>query len=183
MLNDSLIIELKEKLNREGIILSFTGPFSQGIIEEMGDALKSYLKDEKNNRGGIYKVFSVFIEQTQNVKNYAFDFDDRAEKEKILSSGTMIIGEKDSSYFVCSGNLIKKEDTTKLKRKLNQINDCDKENLDKLYKKRLRKEIKKDSGGAGLGLIDMARKADGRFEYNFLEQGEDYYFYTLTVTI
>ena len=61
--------------------------------------------------------------------------------------------------------------------------NIDKKGLKKLYKKRLRADIKKDSGGAGLGLIEMARKATEKIDYNFINKENGYYFYTLTVII
>lgn len=178
-----VIMDLKEKLNQYGIILSFSGPFSQGIIEEIGDALKSYLnQEEENTKGDVYKVFSVFIEQTQNVKNYASTFEDEEEREEILSSGVMILGKDGDQYFICSGNLIKKEDIDKLKNRLDQVISCDKKALAKLYRKRLREEMRSGSGGAGLGLMEMAKQANQKLDYSFIEQ-EGNYFFTLTVYI
>ncbi|MGM0502815.1 MAG: SiaB family protein kinase [Bacillota bacterium] len=183
MFDDDIILGLKEQLNDYGIVLSFTGPFSQGIIEEIGAALKSYLNNDKRSKGQVYKVFSVFIEQTQNVKNYAFNFEDEAKKEKILKSGIMIIGETNGKYFICSGNLIEKEDVADLKERLAELKNTDQKGLKKLYKKRLRADMKKDEGGAGLGLIEMARKATEKIDYNFINKENGYYFYTLTVII
>lgn len=182
MIDDGVILEVKEKLNEYGIVLSFRGPFSQGIIEEIGSALKSYLQNKDKTKGEIYKVFSIFIEQTQNVKNYAFHFDEE-EKEKILDSGIIIIGENEGKYFICSGNLVQEKDMPKLKERLNQLKDSSDKDLKKLYKERLRADMSRDGGGAGLGLIEMARKASEKIDYEFIAQEDGYYFYTLTVII
>ncbi|MFO7818867.1 MAG: SiaB family protein kinase [Halanaerobacter sp.] len=183
MVDDGVILEVKEKLSEYGIVLSFRGPFSQEIIEEIGSALKSYLKNKDKTKGEIYNVFSIFIEQTQNVKNYAFDFKD-GKKKKILDSGIIIIGEKDGKYFICSGNLVQERDMSELKERLNNLQESNDRDLKKLYKERLRADMSRDSkGGAGLGLIEMARKASEKIDYEFIAREDDYYFYTLTVII
>src|SRR6056297_1947114 len=112
------ILNLRNNLNKYGVIMSFTGPFSQGIIEEIGDALRNYLETKNNSRGKIFKVFSVFIEQTQNIKNYAYSLSNNTEQEKILLSGILNIGLKDDKYFVSSGNLVKNDNVEELHNKL-----------------------------------------------------------------
>lgn len=182
MLKD-VIMRLKGELNEHGIILSFTGPFSQGIIEEIGDALKIYLENKSNTKGKMYQLFSIFIEETQNVKNYALSLKAQEEREKVLASGVMIIGEKKGTYFVSSGNLIKKDDIEKLRLRLEQIVNSDKKQLSKLYREKLRQETTSETGGAGLGLIEMARKASQKIEYDFIEREENYSFFTLTIYV
>lgn len=179
----NILIELEKKLKKYGIIISFTGAFTQGIIEEMGDALKTYLNEKKNTKGKVYKIFSIYIELTQNVKNYVYSLDSEEEQEKILTSGVVIIGESGDEYFVSSGNLIRNEDIEPLEEMINKIDNCDEKELKKLYKKRLRQDIKKDAKGAGLGLVDMARKANRNFDYEFNKREDGYSFFTLTVHV
>jgi len=37
------LYELRESYNEQQILLCFNGPFSQGLIEEIGNALKRYM--------------------------------------------------------------------------------------------------------------------------------------------
>ena len=64
------LLELQKILQQHGVLISFSGRFSQEIIEELGDAVKKYLETESISQTETYNVFSVFIEQTQNIKNY-----------------------------------------------------------------------------------------------------------------
>ncbi|MGM0509186.1 MAG: SiaB family protein kinase [Fusobacteriota bacterium] len=179
---ENILLNLKNELNRQGIILSFTGPFSQGIIEEIGNALKSYLKENRNNKGDIFRLFSIFIEQTQNINNYTMNLDEKNQNE-VSSSGVMMIGEKNGKYFISSGNLIKNEDKKNLEIKLDNISNLEKKKLKKIYRKKLREEMKSKSGGADLGLLDMARKSSEKLEYSFDRRGKRFSFFTLTVYI
>lgn len=177
------ILDLRNKLNKCGVIMSFTGPFSQGIIEEIGSALRSYLESKSDSKGEIFKVFSVFIEQTQNIKNYAYQLPDEKDQEDILLSGILNIGLKNGKYFVSSGNLVKKEDVKTLKNNLKDIRSYNKKELAKLYRKKLREDNVDENNGAGLGLIEMARKASEKIIFDFEEVDENYDFFTLTIKI
>lgn len=177
------ILKLRNNLNKYGVLMSFTGPFSQGIIEEIGDALRSYLGSKTNSKGEIFKVFSVFIEQTQNIKNYAYTLADKLEQEKILMSGVLNIGFTDEKYFVSSGNLVKNSDVEKLKSKLVQIKSYDRKELANAYRDILRANKENEGQGAGLGLIEMARKASEEIVFQFEEVDDDHFFFTLTIRI
>lgn len=183
MIKDNMILELKEKLNENKVVLSFTGSFSQRIIEEIGEALKEYLKCKDNSKGTMYKVFSVFIEQTQNVKNYAYSLDKNGEKDKVLYSSVVLIGEEPDHFFICSGNLINKNHKEKLENKLKIIKNSNKSELKNLYKSILRDEIIKENNSAGLGLYEIAKNSNQKIEYKFTEIDEYYYFFTLTAYI
>src|SRR6056297_292023 len=161
------ILKLRNNLNKYGVIMSFTGPFSQGIIEEIGSALRNYLESKSDSKGRIFKVFSVFIEQTQNIKNYAFSLADKDDQEDILLSGILNIGLKDGKYFVSSGNLVKKEDVAELKTRLDKISSYNKKELAKKYREKLRGADNKNGDGAGLGLIEMTRKASENIIFDF----------------
>ncbi|MFW6007410.1 MAG: SiaB family protein kinase [Halanaerobiales bacterium] len=177
------ISKLRNNLNKHGVIMSFTGPFSQGIIEEIGEALRNYLQGKNNSRGEIIKVFSIFIEQTQNIKNYAFQFADAKEQEKVLLSGILNIGYKDDKYFVSSGNIVKKENMEELKERLEKINSYSEKELASVYRKKLRASKNEDSRGAGLGLIEMARKSSEKLHFKFEKNNDEYCFFTLTIKI
>ncbi|HKL75637.1 MAG TPA: SiaB family protein kinase [Halanaerobiales bacterium] len=183
MMDEMNILNLRNKLNKYGVIMSFTGPFSQGIIEEIGSALRSYLESKTDSKGEIFKVFSVFIEQTQNMKNYAYQLPDEKIQEEILLSGILNIGLRNDKYFVSSGNLVKKEDVKSLKNKLKKIKSYDKKELAKVYRKKLRDDDIDEENGAGLGLIEMARKASEKIKFEFEEVDENYEFFTLTIKI
>lgn len=177
------LLKLRNEMSKYGVIMNFTGPFSQGIIEEIGEALRSYLETRMNSRGRIYKVFSVFIEQTQNIKNYAHSLANYKEQEEILMSGILNIGVKDDVFYVTSGNNVRKQDVDALRMKIQAVKDYSKEELAKAYKKKL---MSTDTGTemvGGIGLLDMARKSTQEIVYDFEEVNPDYDFFTLLIKI
>lgn len=177
------LLELQNILQNSGILISFAGRFSQGIIEELGEAIKKHMEAEDNPKNDIYNVFSIFIEQTQNIKNYSVCKKGSDFYDKISNSGIVTIGKANPGYFICSGNLIENYDVPALKEKLDTIMHLDKNELKKLYKEQIRKELKPHCLGAGIGLIDIARKASIPIEYSIQKLDEYFSFFEIRVTV
>ncbi|MGD9974854.1 MAG: SiaB family protein kinase [Desulfatirhabdiaceae bacterium] len=174
------LLQLKEDFSRQGILISFNGPFTHSIIEEIGNATRRYLEGRQHGKGIITDVFAVYIEQTQNVRNYLQRHHLSAE---IQGSAIVVIRDVASGYTVCSGNSIRKEDVPDLISRLERINSLNRDGLKKFYKEQLRKKREPDAIGAGVGLIDMARRASGKIEYTLENQDAGYDFFSLFVTV
>lgn len=174
------MLKLREGLSENGILMSFNGPFTHGIIEELGNAIKRYLEVAQLDKGAVMDVFATYIEQAQNAKNYITRsgfVDDR------LAAAIVVIGFAEGRYSVSSGNAIRKGDVPELQEHLRTINALDKDGLKKLYKERLKMARQPDAPGAGVGLIGIARSSIGGLEYSFnpLDAGHD--FFSLTVRV
>lgn len=177
------LYDMQRMLQNNGVLISFSGRFSQEVIEELGEAVKKYLETDALSKTDTYNVFSVFIEQTQNIKNYSMKYNATVLADRIANSGIVAIGKSDSSYYVSSGNLVAGADVAGLCSKLDLIMAQDKTSLKKMYKEQLHKEIPEGSQGAGLGLIDMARKASQPLKYSIVKQDDAVYFFTLMVRV
>ena len=79
-------------------MLCFNGPFSQGLIEEIGSALRRYMESETVSSSSARDVFAVYIEITQNIQHYckSHDYND-AE-----ASATVVIGRDSDGHYVIS---------------------------------------------------------------------------------
>jgi len=174
------LLNFKESMTKKGILISFNGSFSNSIIEEIGRAIRTYLQEEKLSGGIISDVFSVYIEQTQNIRNY-LELNEMTNSP--FGEAIVTIAKKAGYYTISSGNSIKKEDVKELTDYLEKLNGLDKKELRKLYKEQLRKPANRESRSAGLGLIDIARKASEKIGFQFQNQGEDYFFFNLFVTV
>jgi hypothetical protein len=174
------LLELKKMFTQNGILLCFNGTLSHSLIEELGNAAKSYLNQKSADAGVITDVFSVYIEQIQNVRNYILTHE---LANTPLDSGVIKISSVGDDYSVSSGNYLLTADHNALKERLQQLNRMDKTELKKLYKAQLRKEPEPGSRGAGVGLIDMARKAMTGLDYAFHPIDERSEFFTLNVTV
>lgn len=175
--------ELQQLLQREGILISFSGKLSQGLIEEYGQAVKTYMEIEERPHDEVYNVFSIFIEQTQNIKNYCTRKRDSERYEQISQSCIVTIGRNEEGYYIWAGNVVEREDLAPIVSRLNEMSGLDKAGLKKLYKESLRRELPEGAGSAGLGLIDMARKANRPLEFSIDELDDGLSFITLKAVV
>ncbi len=178
------LLHIQRTLQTHKILISFSGKLSQDLIEQYGEAVKRYLETEDFPRTEVFHTFSVFIEQTQNIKNYCGTKTDSPYTDRILTSSIVTIGRTEhNGTFVCSGNLIEKQDAPALLARLENIIALDKNGLKQLYKETLKRELPEGSTGAGLGLIDIARKASLPLEYCMTDIDEELSFFTLKAVI
>jgi len=184
-MTEDKLLDLKKGLEKNKIILSFSGFFSQIIIEYLGNALKAYFSITKMSMKTTNDVFSVFIEQTQNIRNYYTKKNEENEEiaKNILSSGIAIIGKEDDNFYIYSGNLVENCDVKELEEKINEVKNLSKIEAKVYFKNKLFKERPNNSIGAGLGLIDIVRKSSLPIEYSLIKKDEKFYFYTIKAIV
>jgi hypothetical protein len=68
-----------------------------------------------------------------------------------------------------------------LSEKIDGLNGMDAMYLKKAYEQTLREGSFSDKGGAGLGLIEIARKSSDKLYYNFEYMGDGKFFFTFNV--
>lgn len=165
---------LRTTFETQGVMICFNGPFSHSVIEQLGEAVKKHLQSSATPRDRVTDVFSVFVEQAQNLKNYT--------TTRLPGIGTLAIARDGENYVVSSGNMILPEDAAGLRTRLDQIIAADAATLKSMYKTQLRQPLE-DGAGAGLGFITMGRKASGQIEYSIMDSVGTNDFFTITVTI
>jgi hypothetical protein len=170
---------LKDYFNTksENILLEFDGALSQDLLIRIGDVII-----KKVDAGKLIKtIFAVFVELAQNIMHYS------AEKERIndkeLGVGTILFAEDDDNFTIFSGNKIENSKVGKLVNHLELINSKDEAELKKFYKERLHSSSEQDSKGAGLGLIDIARKSKSKISYEVLPVDDNNSFIKINIII
>jgi hypothetical protein len=171
---------LRESLNSQQIRLCFNGPITHGLIVEMGNALKNYLKRDDAQPGAAMDVFSAYVEMTQNIRRYAETHaytDERAEAVIVISR------DQDERYVVAAGNTVAIADGKTLIVRVEALAKLDKLQLKQTYKEQLHKPRDEAATGAGLGLIDIARKASLPISACLSERSDGHAFFSLFVVI
>src|SRR5690606_32644745 len=132
------MLDIQRSLQMQGILISFSGRLSQALIVEYGEAVKKYLEIEDKPQNEIFNIFSIFIEQTQNINNYCAKKSGSAYSETIAQSSIVTIGKTDDKSYVCSGNIIEKQDQEVLTSYIETIIHMDKKELKAKYKEKLK---------------------------------------------
>lgn len=177
------LLNIQDFLRKEGVLISFTGKFSQNIIEELGEALKKYLEEEQRPQNSIFNIFSIFIEQTQNIKNYCTIKQSNPNFDRISSSCIVTIGKVDDVHYVYSGNLVENYEVDSLLSKIDFLKNLSRDELKALFKEKRKEAIDFENGSAGLGFIDISRKASSPLEYSITPIDDSFSFFTLKVYV
>lgn len=176
------IPKLRDVFIEQDIMLCFNGIFTATLIDEIGKALRNHMRDNEESPSAITDVFSVYIELTQNIRHYTVS---RALRDEKAISTIVVSRTQDGRYTVSAGNMVLREDLDKLQTHITRLNAMDKTELKALFKTQLRKpkEDLNENNGAGLGLIDMARKAVEPLHTHVQAIDDHYAFFSLRVIL
>jgi len=175
---------MKLESNQQGIIFSFNGFISEGILFALGDALKKKMSLDETNISTMKRVFSVFVEQAQNIIRYSADTLAEAGQEvNRISSGVITVGSEDGRFWVVCGNVMRREDAIPLKARLEKIRGLDPAGIKAYYLEKIKDTADPASLGASLGLIEIARRASEPIQFDFLDIDDLNTFYCMKVFI
>jgi hypothetical protein len=178
----SQIHKIQESLNDEQIIFCYAGYITEDVLLSIGKTIRQKLEMAKAERNAARAIFAIFVEEAQNVIRYSQEVigDENGEDGNELRRGFIAVGNGDGDYYVCCGNLIQLDDVSRLEGHLQNIKSLDEDELKALYKQILRGDVPEGSKGAGVGFVDIARKAKGRFDYFFKDINDKHaYFYLI----
>jgi len=167
------INELRELADKEGVVFFYNGYFSQKVLLAVGDTIKQKFKSEEEDRMTSKKVFSVFVEQVQNIIRYSDDSLTGEQEEDEVRAGMVVIGKEPAKekYYVACANYISPRNGERLKENLEALKEMDREAIKKAYRQKLREEDD-ESKGAGLGFLEIAKTASEPVEFLFRPEEE-----------
>ncbi len=155
-MTDSDLFALYSSGGLEKTILMFKGLLTQDILVVLAEMLANNMSNDPIHKT-TKKMFFIFVELAQNIHRYS------AEKlmteNKEVGSGIVLVNEYKDYYTLISGNLVKNDVYEFLKERINYLNSCDEETLKQIRKEKLKAKSKEGEKGAGVGLIDIIRKA------------------------
>ncbi len=176
--------QIRQSLLDQGIVFCYSGCMTESILSGIGHAIKQKLALENIDTKTVRGVFSIFVEQMQNVIRYSAEREpENGPEDSVLSFGLLTVGREDDSYFVTCGNKVQIRDVERLKSQLTNIQTLDAEGLKMLYKQILKGETPEHSKGAGVGFVDIARKSSRPVQFAFMDLDQDYSYFSFKAYI
>src|SRR4030095_15941226 len=83
---------------KDGMLFYYTGEFSKNVIGAMSDTLRQRLDSTSLSAPSRRKIFSTFVELSQNVLHYG---DPEQDGTKV---GALAVGHNGDKYYVMCGN-------------------------------------------------------------------------------
>ena len=166
----------RHEMMGNNILMIYKGDFSQNAILPVLKMIEENLAANGGEEGLQKKIFWVLVEMLQNISKHGIELE--------VTDGIFMLGrDQDNRYYVSTGNLMHKNDVLKFQKHLDKINQLDKHALSALYKQTLRDGQISEDGGAGIGIIDIARESGSKLDYDFIDFDQDAVFFSLNTTI
>lgn len=175
------VYSVYSQMQEHEITLVYEGEITHQITKAFTSLAEMEMAKEEEEGAVQRKVFHVMVECLQNVSKHA-DTPGLAD-HKYAGRGIFLVSRGENRYHVISGNLIERDKVAQLQSSLDTLNAMSKEELNALYKTRMREGVLSEKGGAGLGFIDIVRKTGNPLEYHFMDIDEKHQFFILTSTI
>lgn len=182
MMSENLY-HLHTRLRQQGVYLMLDGPLSQGLMENIVDTIRHKMESDGVRLTTIMDVFAVAVELVQNMIRYSAETIPAASQQPEFRFGTLIIGYESERYFILSGNQVTPAQVEPLREHLSLLNRMTKEELKQYYKLQRKKPLLPEDIGAGLGLIEITRKACQPLEFEFQPLDAQTMYFSLKVVI
>jgi hypothetical protein len=156
-------LPLYNKMVDDELSYVYYGIFTNEVANSLISLAENLLKISRGTRKTKRKVFYILVECVQNIARHQ----EKSEKQSYDSPGIFVVQNHGECYNVVLGNMIFKKQIPDLRGKLNRVNELNKTQLKEYYKVLLKDNVISEKGGAGLGLIEMARKSGNKIDFHF----------------
>ena len=172
-------LSLFDAMQKDNLSYIYRGFFNQQITDSILSLTEVNLQTEEQSSKMKKRVYAIMVEGLQNITRHQHD---TASKSIQSTHGLFIIKRSEDKYYITTGNATEKSSIPIITNLIEKINSLDKDELKTYYKQVLNEGELSDKGGAGLGLIDMARKSGNKLSYRFIDINKnDTYFYLHTI--
>ncbi len=173
---------LDEK-TKEKVIFTFKGELSEAMLTELLLIVEQRLDNINAHRKIKKKVYNVAIESLQNLYHHSDSVFLNGSQKKNTRYSMMLITQNEKGFRITTGNFVTEEKAVFLKKHINKINSLTRDELKVLYKEILNNQSFSNKGGGGLGLVDIARKAESKIKYNFYSHRNSLSFFDFSIDI
>jgi hypothetical protein len=174
--NMVLTTGVRDKMVQDRLMFAYRGL----VTHENSTFLLSLLDKEMEMSDfsfiGRKRLFIFMLEDLQNITRHTL-------KTGHEVGSIVVYSKTDDGYTVSTGNAISCDEVHDLRKRLEEINRMDSEQIKEVYRTVLQVNDLTEKGGAGLGLLEMARKTGNRLDFSFspLDNKHDYFILSKTV--
>lgn len=173
-MNLGFVYDLHCLLKQSDFSYVYNGDFSQALTDRILSFAEAAVDSHSESTKVKKKLYFVMVESLQNVARHSEVTPEKSQN----ASSFFIIQSIKQDYYLTSANSIEKKDIASLREKLDHVNSLDKDALKTYSNEILTQGAFSEKGGAGLGLVEMARKSGNKLAFDFSDiNGATSYFY------
>ncbi len=164
------------------VVVNHKGFMSLDVIDDILHHLKTFLFHKQHNKMMRKRVYSLSVECLDNILKHS-DINEE-EHELLINYPPRFIVEKIAENFLIhTGNIILNRNRDVIIPRLDKLNDLTIEEINDLYKKSLANAEISAKGGAGLGLIVMAKTTKQKIRYDFEKINDKYSYFAMQLNL
>lgn len=161
------------------VIFNFKGEINNQVLRSILKTMDEKMAEIGEDRFVRKKINSILIECLQNLIFHG-------EKPQIQDAepSLQISKSTENLYEITTSNLVQQSKVESLGRYIDKINAMDKDQLRDYYQEVLTNGKFNPQGGAGLGIINIARKTyDQKVFYSFTPRNEQYQLFKMRMLV
>lgn len=178
-----IITEQYSHLPAREIIIAYDGDVTHQIMKAFTSLIEEKLENEREDEGIIRKLYHILVECLQNINRHAEGLFEEGKESNYPGRGALLVSRTPRYYRVITANMIQNSMVAGLQSFLEKINELSDEELIEMYKDKLMDGKLSAKGGAGLGFIDIRRKAANKIEFLFTDNDAETSFFLFNVKI
>jgi len=164
------------------VVINHKGNVNLDIIDDILHHLKVFLQSRVNDKVIIKRVYSLSVECLDNILKHS-DLDD--EQHTLVQSypARFIVEKIAESFLIHTGNIILNNNIDVVTQRIEKLNSLQKEEITSLYKESLSNAEISEKGGAGLGLIVMAKTTGQKIKYDFEKINNKFSYFAMQLNV
>jgi hypothetical protein len=167
---------IRDKMMKGHLMFAYRGVVTNDNSGPLLMLLEKEMETSEFGFVGRKRLFLFVLESLQNVSRHSNPVD-HADMSLVVYSKT------GDGYTVTTGNVIPDSNIHDLKVKLDEINSLETNEIRNVYRQMLSSSEFSGKGGAGLGLIEMAKKTGSKLDYDFVPIDSEFSYFILSKTV
>jgi hypothetical protein len=167
------------------LTLQFSGKANTLQIDTLLDLFEKMLVNEGIGSGTRRRLYSIAMEALQNLNSHVPDQIITADLDNEINAAFIkfLFEGANASFRIETTNYVLKENLDHFLMKLDYINTLDEQAKKEYYNYLIKNLPFSEKGGAGLGLVDIARKSKHPIRYTVSDSGQYYAIVTLSIAL
>jgi hypothetical protein len=167
---------IRDKMMEEHLMFVYRGIVTNDNSVPLLMLLEKEMEHSEFGFTGRKRLFMFVLESLQNVSLHS-------QNNNNDHMSLVIYSKTGPGYTVTTGNVMSIEGIDGLKSKLKEINSMEAREIRDIYRQMLNSSELSMKGGAGLGLIEMARKTGNKLDYDFVPIDNNRCYFVLSKTV
>lgn len=171
-----LIAQIRDKMTSERLMFVYRGVITNENSMPLLMLIEKEMENSEFGSVGRKRLFTFVLESLQNVTRHS-------DKTKLADMSMVVYSKANGGYTVTTGNVIPAANIRDLRSRLNEINNLDISEIRSVYRQMLANSELSSKGGAGLGLIEMAKMTGNKLDYDFIDLDNNNSYFILSKTV